>query len=91
MSLFCCDCRCRCPLVAIIVSIILGVVTAFLQIAGAITVTPAFLWVLLGIAIVYLGVLLIAAALTGGEETNNCLCIILFPKLYGNSNFSYTS
>ncbi len=83
MSLFCCDCRCRCPLVAIIVSVIAGVVTAFLQITGTITVAPVFLWVVFGIAIVYLGVLVVAAALSGAEESDGCLCTALNTLLAG--------
>lgn len=83
MSIFGCRCRCSCPLVALIVSVILGVVTAFLQITGMITVTPAFLWVVFGIAVVYLGVLVVAAALSRGEETSGCLCDALTTLLSG--------
>ncbi|MBQ3002430.1 MAG: hypothetical protein IJD82_01715, partial [Clostridia bacterium] len=62
MSMFGCDCSCRCSctLWAIIASAVIGVVAAFLQMAGLINVTPAFLWVLLGIAVVYLAVLVVA-------------------------------
>ena len=38
-----CQFRCSCVIAAVIASVILGVVAAFLQITGAITVTPAFL------------------------------------------------
>lgn len=55
MSLFSCDSKCNCTIAAIIVSAIVGVVTAFLQITGVITVAPVFLWVVFGIAVVYLG------------------------------------
>lgn len=55
MPLCNCSCRCSCTAVALIVSAILGVLAAFLQITGVITVTTAFLWVALGIAVVYLG------------------------------------
>lgn len=83
MSIFGCRCKCNCLLAAAIVSVIVGVVSAFLQIMGMITVTPAFLWVVLGIAVVYLGVLLVAAALTGAEETAGCLCPALNGLLVG--------
>lgn len=64
MSLFNCDCKRNCVLWAVIASVLVGIVTAFLQITGIITVTPAFLWVILGVAVVYLGVVLLAAALS---------------------------
>lgn len=83
MSIFGCRCRCSCLLAAVIASVILGVVTAFLQITGMITVTTAFLWVVFGIAVVYLGVLLVAVALTGGEEASECLCATLNALLAG--------
>jgi len=83
MSIFGCRCRCSCLLAAVIASVILGVVTAFLQITGTITVTTAFLWVVFGIAVVYLGVLVVAAALAGGEEASECLCATLNALLAG--------
>ena len=83
MSIFGCRCKCSCLLAAVIASVILGVVTAFLQITGTITVTPVFLWVVLGIAVVYLGVLVIAAALRSGEEASGCLCAALNALLAG--------
>lgn len=63
-----CNFRCSCVIAAIIASAILGVVAAFLQITGAITVTPAFLWVVLGVAIGYLGILLA----TAGRRDSGC-------------------
>ena len=83
MSIFGCRCKCGCLIAAVIISVILGVVGAFLQITGMITVTPAFLWVLLGIAVVYLGVLVLSAALTCGEEASGCFCSILNVLLAG--------
>lgn len=63
MSTSCRSCRVGCTVIAIVVSLIAGVITAFLRITAAITVTPAFLWVLLGIAVVYLAVMLLSSAL----------------------------
>ena len=83
MSIFGCRCKCGCLLAAVIVSVILGVVAAFLQITGTITVTPAFLWVVFGIAVVYLGVLVPAVAWNGGEEASGCFCGILNVLLAG--------
>ena len=64
MSTSCRSCRPDCTLIAIVFSLILGIITAFLRITAAITLTPAFLWVLLGIAVVYLAVLLAVTGLT---------------------------
>ena len=73
MALFNCSCRRDCTLVALIASLILGVVAAFLQITAVITVTPAFLWVALGVAVVYLGVLLVTTALTRRTPCKSCV------------------
>ena len=72
-------CTCRCSLLSIAASIIIGVITAFLQITAVITVAPAFLWVVLGIAVVYLAVTLLVAA------KNPCArcCAILSTLLTG--------
>ncbi len=85
MALFNCDCssKCKCTLWAVIASVILGVVAAFLQITAVITVTTAFLWVLFGIAVVYLGVLVIANALNQNEGGCGCKCTALSALLAG--------
>ena len=53
-----CSCRCNRALVSLIVGAVLGVVTAFLQITGGLTIPTAFLWAAVGLAGVYLAVLL---------------------------------
>lgn len=78
-----CNCRCNCTAVAVVASIILGILAAFLQITGAITVAAAFLWVILGIAVVYLGVLVIANTLTRCTEQASCACSSLGAILVG--------
>ncbi len=83
MSLISCNCKCSCTLAAIIASVIVGVVTAFLQIIGVITVAPAFLWVVFGIAVVYLGVLVATVATTRRTETGRCVCPALNTLLVG--------
>ena len=81
MSCFSCNCRCRCPVAAIVAAVILGVVAAFLQITGTITVTAAFLWTVFGIGVVYLGVL--AAAATRSTTACACVCPSLSTLLVG--------
>lgn len=83
MAFFNCSCRRDCTLFAVIVSLVLGIIGAFLQITAVITVTPIFLVVALGIAVVYLAVLLITAVLTRRIEHRSCLCGSLDTVLAG--------
>ena len=78
-----CSCKCSCAIGAIITAIIVGVLAAFFQITAAITVTAAFLWVLLGIAVVYLAALVVASALARRAEYSNCRCAALNALLVG--------
>lgn len=78
----CFSCNCKCTLASVVAAVILGVVAAFLQITGAITVTAAFLWVALGIAVVYLAVLVVSTALARRAETA-CGCSALNTVLAG--------
>ena len=84
MSLFGCSCRRDCTLIALVAAVILGVVAAFLQITGMITVGTAFLWVALGVAVVYLAVLLVVSAfLQGAGPRGCCICSVLPVVLTG--------
>lgn len=56
-----CENRFSCLTLGFIASLVIGVVTAFLQITAVIAVTPAFLWVTLGVAVVYLAANLFTA------------------------------
>lgn len=67
-------CNLRCFLAAIIVALLVGVVSAVLSFTAVITVTPAFLWVLFGIAVVLLAVLFITAAFADSGRLRACLC-----------------
>ena len=77
-----CSCKCPCTVYAVIGSIIVGIITAILVTTAIVTVTPVFLWVLLGIAVVYLGVLLLFTALRR-REGGGCICRALLPLLFG--------
>ena len=84
MSSLTCYCGNKCSVLSIIASLIIGIVTAFLRVTGVITVTSAFLWVVLGIAVVYLAVVLIVTALSGCEKTGSgCVCRTLSALLAG--------
>lgn len=83
MALFNCNCKCGCTAAAVIVSAIIGVLTAFFQITGVITVTTAFLWVVFGIAVGYLALLVLGTAWDRRGETSSCQCTALNAVLAG--------
>lgn len=58
-----CNNRNECLIIAIAASVVIGIVAAVLTITGIIAVTPAFLWVLFGIAVVYLLVAFVVSSL----------------------------
>ncbi len=76
-------CRCPCILAAGIVSLILGILAAFLQITGMIAIGTPLLWALLGIAVAYLGLLVLAAAPERDSGGCDCLCPVLRALLTG--------
>ena len=76
MSTSCRNCEPGCVVFAVVASLIIGIVTAFLRITAAITLTPAFLWTTLGIAVVYLAVSLLSSSLCRREGCND-LCSIV--------------
>lgn len=73
MSLCNCNCRCSCTVAALVVSAIIGVIGAFLQITGVITLTPVFLWVAFGIAVGLLGLLVLSVRC----RAEGCTCSAL--------------
>ena len=75
-----CCCRFNCTFWAIVLSIAVGVVTAFLTIMGMVALTSAFLWTTLGIAVVYLAVALAFVPLK--EDAPHC-CSALSAFLIG--------
>ncbi len=82
MSTSCRSCSPGCVVFAVVASLIIGIITAFLRITGTITLTPAFLWVLLGIAVVYLAAILVTAGLSRSGCCND-LCSIVTAFLAG--------
>ena len=80
MAIFSCGCKSDCAGLAIVSSIIIGIITVFLRYTAVITVTPAFLWVTLGIAVVYLAVLL---AVSPTIRRSGCVCTNLPVLLTG--------
>lgn len=76
-----CTCNCNCTGLSVVASIIIGVITAILQFNAIITLTPAFLWVTLGIGVVYLGIVFVVSALNFDGPI--CICNILSVVLTG--------
>ena len=60
-----------CNALGIFFSVIVAIIGGFLTYNATITVTPAFLWVLFGIAVVYQAVILVK---TDCANTNGCIC-----------------
>lgn len=83
MSLFCCDNRRSCVTAAVIASVIVGVIAAFLTFAGTIAVTPAFLWVVFGIAVGFLAIALASTSLIQGTVPCRSFCSALNALLIG--------
>ena len=83
MAFLNCENRYDCTGVATILSLVIGVVAAFLQITGVITLTPVFSIVAFGVAIIYLAVILLASSIAQrGTACNNC-CSPLSVALFG--------
>lgn len=77
------NCYCKksdCTTIAVISAIIIGIITAFLRITGVITITSAFLWVVFGIAVVYLAVALVAVSLNS-HAIMDCSCNCVYTLL----------
>jgi hypothetical protein len=86
-----CYCGFNCLGTSVIVSLIVGVIAAILTITATITVTPAFLWVLFGIAVVSLGILLVVSAFARSALVRACLCrfkTVLLAGILGTILFS---
>lgn len=64
-------CRFTCTLVAVVLSVIVGVATALLTVTGTIVVAPVFFLVALGIAVVGLALLFLGAVF-GELGCSNC-------------------
>ncbi len=59
----CCNSSNECLIISIAASVVIGIVAVILTITGIVAVTPAFLWVLFGIAVVYLAIAFIISSL----------------------------
>lgn len=62
MRNMCCEDRCSCTILAVIISAVVGIVLAFAQMSSGITLSTIYLAVILGIAVIYLAVTLLSVA-----------------------------
>lgn len=84
MALFCCDNKCKCTFAGFLASLIIGIIAALLRFTAVITVTPAFLWVVFGIAVVYLGLALVGTAHARTDGCcRTCICSALTSLIAG--------
>lgn len=73
-----CGCRIDCTGFAVVAGIIIGIITAFLRFSAVITVTPAFLWVVFGIAVVYLAIAFLQRGNVGNRGVGCCTSYTTF-------------
>ena len=88
-----CNCYCKtsCAGLSIISGIIVAIITAMLTFMGTITLTPAFLWVTFGIAVVYLAVSALISGITNSCSTTRCICATLPVYFIGIIGTIFTS
>ena len=82
MTIFNCENKWNCTGIAVVASLILGIIAAFLQITGVITIAPVALVVALGIAVVYLAVILVTASLAQHSAACRRICNTLSVLLF---------
>lgn len=78
-----CNCKCSCALLSGVVSLILGVIAAFLQITGTIAIGSMILMAAAIVALVYLGILLMVSAIEQQCQRCSCTCAAVNALLAG--------
>ncbi len=68
-----CNSRVNCTGIAVLVSIVIGIIAGFLTFSGILTVSTPFLWAVFAIGIVSLG-LLLTLSIISGARTTWCIC-----------------
>lgn len=83
MTILNCESKWDCSGIAIISSLILGIIAAFLQITAILEIPSTFLIVTFGIAVVYLAVTLVSVSLSQQSITCRSRCNTLSTLLFG--------
>lgn len=74
MSNLTCGCRNECIGISVLASIVIGIITAFLTFSATITVGNAFLWVALGIAVLFLALAFLVSGFIRYSGIRSCIC-----------------
>ncbi len=78
-----CDCKSDCTGIAVLASIVIGIITAILTFTAAITIAPVFYWVPFGIAVLFLALTYFVTTFARSSDTQGCLCRALSTLLTG--------
>lgn len=68
-----CNCKANCTGIAVLASIVIGIIAGFLAVSGILTVSVPFLWALFGGSVASLGVLLVLSVISSAR-TLRCIC-----------------
>ncbi|MBE7063379.1 MAG: hypothetical protein IJN25_10280 [Clostridia bacterium] len=77
MTNFSCCCKVNCTGLALVASVLIGIIAAFLQFLGFITLSPLFVAIVGGIAILFLALLLVLSPAIRNSDVRACACPIL--------------
>lgn len=77
-----CGYSCDCSVLAIVASIIIGIIAGILKYFAVITISDTFFWVTLGVAVVYLAIILVISA-SGGTKDKMCINRLITVLLTG--------
>lgn len=77
-----CGYSCDCSILAIVASIIIGIIAGILKYFAVITINDTFFWVTLGVAVVYLAIVLIISA-NGDAKDKICINTLITVLLTG--------
>ena len=86
-----CNCKADCTVLAVVSAITVGIVAAILKYTAIVTVTPAFLWVLFGIGVVYLGLSPVITTTARRISYGSCICPATSGILWGTLGTILTS
>lgn len=78
-----CKTKCDCTLIAVIASVITGIIAAFLSFSATIAVPQFVLWIFFGVALIFLALSLVAAPFIRRRDNDSCLCPSLTAFLAG--------
>jgi hypothetical protein len=74
------DCNCNnrvdCRFLAVAASLIVGIVAGVLTFTGVVAIGVPFLWVALGVGLLYLGVILLTVINSASRNVRECICSV---------------